>query len=135
MQTLGNKFEVDGRLKGELNIVTINCDIGANRCDVPVKAPGFALVFMQADAPQLSLGESTITFETTAFTKTANTMTIDPSVLATSNGMSGMDRTRLGSSSKGSVSGGMGLHTFVPGLAALLSMATGGAFVLMAFTT
>ncbi|KAJ7126148.1 glycoside hydrolase family 79 protein [Mycena epipterygia] len=98
-QTLGTSHEVDGRFKGDLNVTTVSCDTSANTCAVRVPAPGFALVFLTAEADI-----STVTFSTTAYTNTANTATVAPSVLATSNGMSGKD-WELGSTSSGSNNG------------------------------
>ncbi|KAF8651054.1 hypothetical protein AX16_004917 [Volvariella volvacea WC 439] len=123
-QTLGTKFTVDGRLRGDLNIVTIACDQSANTCSVPVPAPGFALVFL-TDAEVLSMDESTHTYATTAHTLTMNTATVDPAVLETSNGSSERERGALGSTSKGSVSGaqrtrgvlGQGVGVVVLGMA------------------
>ncbi|EKM76173.1 hypothetical protein AGABI1DRAFT_115938 [Agaricus bisporus var. burnettii JB137-S8] len=104
-QTFGNKFEVDGRFKGDLNVVDIPCDTANNACIIPVKAPGFALVFFNTDDDITELGQATSTFTTSAHTKFLNTATIDPEVLATSNGHSGKDRARMGSTSKGSTNG------------------------------
>jgi len=103
-QTLGNRFEVDGRLKGDLSVAEISCDIPNSACTIPLSSPGFALVFFDANDELTTLGQTTETFSTTTNTKTANTATIDPAVLATSNGHSGKDRSVLGSTSKGSVS-------------------------------
>ena len=102
-QTLGANFEADGRLKGDLNVVTVPCDTAANTCTVTVPAPGFALVFLndQSYTDSTPSGE-TITFATTAGTRTINTATVDPKVLETSNGHSGKDRTDIRSTSKGS---------------------------------
>lgn len=101
---MGNRFEVDGRLKGDLNVAEITCDITNNACTIPLSSPGFALVFFDANDELTTLGQTTETFSTSTNTKTANTATIDPAVLATSNGHSGKDRNVLGSTSKGSVS-------------------------------
>jgi len=103
-QSFGNRFEVDGRLKGELNVTTIPCDQSANVCRIPVRAPGFALVFM-GDNDVVGIGQATQTYPTTAGTRTANTATVEPSVLATSNGHSEKDRLSQGSTSPGSVVG------------------------------
>lgn len=102
-QSLGANFQSDGRLQGELNVVNVPCDTTTNTCTVTVPAPGFALVFLndQAYTDSTPSGE-TITFATTAITKTLNTATIDPKVLETSNGHSGKDRVNLGSTSQGS---------------------------------
>ncbi|KAG1852844.1 hypothetical protein DFJ58DRAFT_728345 [Suillus subalutaceus] len=72
----------------------------SNTCQVTVPAPGAALVFLSSNAYAESGNPSTQTFSTTAVTKTVNTARIDPSVLATSNGMSGAT-WELGSTSKG----------------------------------
>ncbi|KIK59059.1 glycoside hydrolase family 79 protein [Collybiopsis luxurians FD-317 M1] len=67
----------------------------------------FALVFLTDDALSESGGDgdqTTITFPTTAYTKLQNTATVDPQVLATSNGDRG---GRLGSTRKGSANGGV----------------------------
>ncbi|KAL7278756.1 hypothetical protein ACG7TL_007763 [Trametes sanguinea] len=93
-QSLGGQFEADGRLKGDLDIQTVQCDQGANTCQVKVPAPGFALVFMSDEAMQESEPASTATFATTVVTKAKNTVTIDPEVLATSNGHKGMKGSR-----------------------------------------
>lgn len=105
-QTFGTQFTVDGRLRGDLSIDTIQCDTTANTCVISVPAPGFALVFISSTALQESNPTSEMTFSTTAYTQTGNTVTVNPSVLATSNGHSGVDREQLGSTSKGSVSSG-----------------------------
>jgi hypothetical protein len=96
VQTLGTIHEVDGRLKNDLNIVTIACNTSANTCVVPVPAPAFALVFL-GTAETIA----TATFSTSVYTNTANTATIAASVLSTSNGMSGKT-WELGSTSSGS---------------------------------
>ena len=102
-QNLGANFKSDGRLLGELNVVNVPCDTTTNTCTVTVPAPGFALVFLndKAYTDSTPSGE-TVTFATTAFTKTINTATIDPQVLKTSNGHSGKDRVNMRSTSKGS---------------------------------
>ncbi|KAJ6514298.1 glycoside hydrolase family 79 protein [Mycena vitilis] len=93
-QTMGTKFTVDGRFKGDMNIVSIPCDTTANTCVVPVPAPGFALVSLVAESDI-----STVTFSTTAYTNVAGTATVAPEVLQTSNGMSGKD-WQMGSTSR-----------------------------------
>ncbi|KAJ6514297.1 glycoside hydrolase family 79 protein [Mycena vitilis] len=103
-QTLGTKFTVDGRFKGDLNIVSIPCDTNANTCVVPVPAPGFALVSLLAESDI-----SPVTFSTTAHTNTAGTATVAPEVLSTSNGMSGKN-WQLGSTSKSHKSGAHSLR-------------------------
>ncbi|KAJ6577637.1 hypothetical protein B0H19DRAFT_932173 [Mycena capillaripes] len=85
-QTFGKNFESDGRPMGDEDIKTVNCDTTAQTCTVDVPAPGFALVFLTDDAFTENKGAPTMTFPTTAHTKTHNTATVDPSVLSTSNG-------------------------------------------------
>ena len=108
-QTFGPNFKSDGRLQGEEQIVNVPCDTATSTCTVTVPAPGFALVFLNDKA----YGDSTpsggtLTFATTAYTRTVNTATIDPKALATSNGHSGKDRADMTSTSKGSSPNGAG---------------------------
>jgi len=108
-QTLGANFKSDGRLQGEERIVDVPCDVAANTCTVTVPAPGFALVFLNDKAYQDSIPSgNTITFATTARTRTVNTVTIDPKVLETSNGHGGKDRVRMKGTSKGGSPNGAG---------------------------
>ena len=101
-QTLGGRFQVDGRLQGAPDVQTIPCDTNTNACQIRVPAPGAAVVFFSADAQDAAgEGEGAQTFPTTALTKTRNTATIDPAVLATAQGMSGRDRSREGGTSPG----------------------------------
>ena len=106
-QSLGANFKSDGRLQGEEKVVTVPCDAASNTCTVNVPAPGFALVFLsdKAYTDSVPSGE-VVTFATTAYTRTINTATIDPKVLETSNGHSGKDRVKMGSTSKGSSTNG-----------------------------
>ena len=102
-QTLGANFKSDGRLRGEETVVNVPCDITTNTCIVTVPAPGFALVFLNDRAFEDSVPSgNTVTFATTARTKTVNTATIDPKALETSNGHRGKDRVKMQSTSKGS---------------------------------
>ena len=95
------------------------CDQVQNSCVVNVPAPGAALVFF-SDAAQAAQ----TTFATTAVTKTKNTVTVDPSVLATSNGQSGRQRlAQQGGTSEGDPSGAA--RAAAPGLAALFAFLAG----------
>ncbi|KAF5379068.1 hypothetical protein D9615_005942 [Tricholomella constricta] len=71
---------------------------------IPVKASSFALVFL-TDPAAPSTEDLPLTFQTSTFTQTINTATMDPEVLATSNGHSRKERAKLGSTSAGSVNG------------------------------
>lgn len=97
-QTFGSYFESDGRLKGDLDVQTVQC--ANNLCQIQVPAPGFALVFLTDNAYSESTPQNTQTFPTTVHVREKNTATVDPSVLATSNGSNGVSRKALGSTSK-----------------------------------
>ena len=84
-QTFGSNFESDGRLRGTPALQTVGCNTQANTCQVKVPAPSFALVFL-LDAAVIPVSSATLTFPTTAVTRTRNTVYIDPSLLANSNG-------------------------------------------------
>ncbi|EIW56404.1 uncharacterized protein TRAVEDRAFT_72998 [Trametes versicolor FP-101664 SS1] len=101
-QTFGGRFQADGRLSGQEFVQTITCDQGANTCQIPVPAPGVALVFLSSDA-QTNADPTTMTFSTTAVTKAAETLTVAASALATSNGHGG--KLPLSGTSKGSSGG------------------------------
>ncbi|KAF8267751.1 hypothetical protein EI94DRAFT_1729509 [Lactarius quietus] len=126
-QTLGNDFEVDGRLSGTLNVTTISCDTSSNTCSIPVPAPGFALVFLTSAALSAVSPASTVTFPTTTQTRTVNTVFIDPAVLATSYGHSGMEDVH-GATSPGS-SDASSLRSAIPGALVLLAVTLGAVAV------
>lgn len=78
------------------------------------------------------MSQATRTFSTSAYTKTLNTARVAPSVLATSNGHSGVDREKMGSTSSrlknetllGDAKGGM--RGMRPGVGALVGLVAGG---------
>ncbi|KAI8996272.1 glycoside hydrolase superfamily [Trametes punicea] len=125
-QTFGGRFQADGRLSGTEVIQTISCNQGANTCQIPVPAPGAALVFISNDA-QSSTDPPTLTFSTTAVTKAVETLQVASSVLATSNGHSGKDLP-LAATSKGSSGGANALG--VPLALCLTSLVMGAALLL-----
>jgi len=47
---MGDQFGSDGRLKGDLSVVTIQCDMTTQMCPIPVKASSVALVFLTAQS-------------------------------------------------------------------------------------
>ncbi|KIJ62902.1 glycoside hydrolase family 79 protein [Hydnomerulius pinastri MD-312] len=98
-QTFGGTFASDGRPTGSLSIQTIPCDTTSSTCTVPLPAPCIALIFLTPTAFSESNPSTIQTFATTAYTKTVNTATINPSVLATSNGMNGAERGTVASTS------------------------------------
>jgi len=108
-----------------LNVTTISCDQNANTCSVPVPAPGFALVFLTEDALDAVSPTSTVTFPTTGTDSTSTHVYIDPSMLATSYGHSGMRDVR-GATSSGSFSSAVSAQcTVLSGAFALLAAALG----------
>ena len=125
-KTYGATFATDGRLQGDQDVQTVNCDQSANTCEVQVPAPGFALVFLTSTAFSESNPSTTQTFSTTSLTKTQNTATVPASVLATSNGHSG-STLKLGSTSNENLSGAQAVA--IPGMAALVAMICGGTVV------
>lgn len=128
-QTFGGHFESDGRLQGDEDIQTVDCDSSTNTCSIKVPAPGFALVFLTDDAFSDSAGGgSPTTFSTSAFTKTVNTATVDSEVLATSNGRRHRKHI-LGSTSKGSMNGAIGVSQALPRVAILGAMIVGALIV------
>ncbi|KAJ3926594.1 MAG: hypothetical protein NXY57DRAFT_870106, partial [Lentinula lateritia] len=90
--------------EGTESIQTISCDQSTQVCSVSVPAPGAALVFLTNDLSEME-GAPLTMFATTTAMNAGNTATVDASVLATSNGNNG--KSPLGSSSKGSVNGGV----------------------------
>ncbi|KAH9061953.1 hypothetical protein EDB87DRAFT_1716698 [Lactarius vividus] len=126
-QTFGNNFGSDGRLVRDLNVTTVECDTTANTCSVPVPAPGFALVFLTSDALSAVSPASTVTYPTTVQTRTLNTIFIDPSMLATSYGHSGMEDI-FGATSSGS-SSALALRVTLPGGPTVFAAALGAVMV------
>ncbi|KAF7321151.1 Glyco-hydro-79C domain-containing protein [Mycena chlorophos] len=112
-QTFGGFFESDGRPMGTEDVQTVQCD---GTCQIKVPAPGFALVFLGGtNALTESKGGPSETYSTTKLTKSVNTATINPSVLATSNGHGGSAdglkiNNELGSTSHGSANAAAGLQ-------------------------
>ena len=126
-QTLGNTFEADGRLSGDLNVTTVQCDTAANTCSIPIHAPCFALVLLTSDALSAVSPASTVTYATSTQTRTANTIYIDPAVVATSYGHSGMENVR-GATSSGS-NGAARMRGTLPGAVVLLTVVLGAVAV------
>ncbi|KAF8837650.1 hypothetical protein BDN67DRAFT_1071283 [Paxillus ammoniavirescens] len=123
-QTFGdNTFASDGRLTGSVSIQTIPCDSTSSTCTIPLPAPCIALVFLTPSALAESNPSTTQTFATTAYTKDVNTATINPTVLATSNGMSGAQRQQLGSTSNENGAMGVGVGMGVVGMMSAAGLA------------
>jgi len=120
-QTFGTAFTSDGRPTGTEQIQTVTCK-SDNTCDVQVPAPGFALVFLTDISSDAETYPAVKTFSTTALTKTINTVSINPSLLATSNGQAGANFMPAGTS-KGKKPNGAA--QFLPHLTVVLCIALG----------
>ncbi len=123
--TLGDPQTSDGRLNGTLNVTSIDCDQTANTCSIPVPAPGFALVFLTSDAINAVSPTSTVTFPTTTARSTSSHIFIDPSMLATSYGHSGMKFVRGATSDHNYTSGASPRDAMLSGALTLLAGAAG----------
>ncbi|KAF7967416.1 hypothetical protein HWV62_34391 [Athelia sp. TMB] len=124
-QSFGPAYGADGRLQGNLSVVTVPCSGGA--CPIHVPAPGFALVSLTDAAFSEVNPTAPATFSTTTSkTKSYNTATINPSVLATSNGHGGSaGKIFLGATSKESNAAARGAGAG----AAVVALALGAAVV------
>ncbi|KAH7882118.1 glycoside hydrolase family 79 protein [Phlebopus sp. FC_14] len=120
-QTFGDAFSSDGRPVGVIDVKTIDCNQTNNVCNVQVPAPGVALVFLTDQALAESDQGPTMTFPTTAYTKLENTATINPSVLATSNGNRGLSDSLAGTSKGTQHSGAFGLSQALPSLGGIIA--------------
>lgn len=91
-------------------------------CQVKVPAPGFALVFLTDNAMFESDQSPTMTFSTTAYTDIHGpTVTIDPSVLATSNGEKGLADALAGTSKGRQMNSALGFAQALPSLFAVMA--------------
>ncbi|KAG8918375.1 hypothetical protein FRC01_001896 [Tulasnella sp. 417] len=99
-QTFGPQFMSDGRLYGDLDVQTIQCNAADGTCNIPVPGPSVALVFLNDNAYQNSGGDhqEPVTFATSVTTQKIF-LTMDQAQLNSSNGRSGSDP--LGTTSEG----------------------------------
>lgn len=126
-------FESDGRLTGDKDIKTISCSDGS--CQVKVPAPSFALVFLSEQALGESDSGASRTFATTLHTKTIDTITVDPRVVATSNGHSGFSKHGTWSTSRGTDhNAAYLLSQTIPSAVSLFSVVAGALMIGNAFT-
>ncbi|GJJ14346.1 hypothetical protein Clacol_008610 [Clathrus columnatus] len=130
-QTFGGALESDGTLQGTRDTATINCDTEQNLCHVPIPAPGLAVLFLTPEAQNMSISnDPEITFTTTATTVALRiTATINPSVLATSNGYGGSNR-QVGSTSFGSLTNS-GQRLSVSLFSVVITMVVGAIFTIV----
>ncbi|KAJ9114611.1 hypothetical protein QFC22_005484 [Naganishia vaughanmartiniae] len=130
-QTMGAAYTSDGRLYREQETVSIQCDMTAKTCSVPVYAPSMALVFLTTGAMQEAVGseQATATFGTTYIN--VGSATVDPAALSTGNGQMGSSATGATSEGSAQTSGTTGILA-VSSLMALLLVAS-TSFALQAF--
>lgn len=130
-QTMGDQFGSDGRLQGQEQTDTVQCTGGT--CTVTVKAPQFALVFLD-NQDAIDPGLSTQTWATSVTTKLGGIAIVAPSILATSNGRGGAQEAfNVGGTSSGSknyVSGAQRRVLVSGGLAGVVAMIVGAWAVL-----
>jgi hypothetical protein len=135
-QYFGGVFESDGRPMGQESSETIPCTNG--QCTATVPAPGVVVVYMSdaiygnaesASFTQTGQGQEggSMTFSTTARTKGGNTATVDPSVLATSNGHKAANELGGGTSKGKSRGESVGVNVVMGVVGALV----GGAMVVL----
>ncbi|KAG8951956.1 hypothetical protein FRC04_005289 [Tulasnella sp. 424] len=107
-QTFGPQFMSDGRLQGDLQIETVQCNGADGTCSIRVPGPGVALVFLN-DAALKSSGAEVSQVQTFATTTTTGRVipTMDQAELMSSNGRNG--KTPIGSTSEGSANGAQAL--------------------------
>ncbi|KAJ7692569.1 glycoside hydrolase family 79 protein [Mycena rosella] len=124
-QTFGAAFESDGRPTGTEQIHTVACNPD-NTCNITVPAPGFALVFLADVSADAESYLAVQTFPTTgAVTKTQNTASINPTLLATSNGQAGANFMQAGTSLGRKKGKTAAAARFLPHLAVVVSISLG----------
>ena len=102
-------------------MTTVACDQTTNTCSIPVPAPGFALVFLTSDALDAVSPTSTVTFPTTDTRSSATHISIDPNILVTSNGHTGMRNVRAGTTPGHKISGAFPRYVVLSSALALLA--------------
>jgi hypothetical protein len=130
-QTMGASYTSDGRLYGEQETVSIQCDMMAKTCAIPVYAPSIALVFLNNAAAQEAVGaeEITSTFATTVVN--VGSATVDPGALQTGNGQMGSGATGATSQGSAQQSGAVPVLTLSTIVATILATSTAMALHLM----
>ena len=87
-----------------MNITEITCNITNNVYTIPLLSFGFTLIFFDTNNESTTLSQTMETFSISTHTKIVDMATVDPAVLAMSNGHSRKNRNVLGSTSKRSSS-------------------------------
>ncbi|KAF8064391.1 glycoside hydrolase family 79 protein [Lyophyllum atratum] len=120
-QTFGDNYASDGRPMGTENITIVPCPNSI--CVIRVPAPSYALVFLTDSAFTETGGAPSTTFSTTFRTQVRNTVSVDPAVLATSNGHTAMGgKGKLGGTSDGANGAGGGVG---PGVGTVWAVVVG----------
>lgn len=130
-QTMGASYTSDGRLYGEQETISIQCDMNAKTCSIPVYAPSIALVFLTTTAMQEAVGaeEATSTFATSVIN--VGSATVDPGALSTGNGQMGNGATGATSQGSAQQSGAIPVLTLSTIVATILATTTAVALHLM----
>lgn len=130
-QTMGASYTSDGRLYGQQETVSIQCDMNAKTCSIPVYAPSIALVFLTDAAVQEAVGAEQITSTIATSVVNVGSATVDPGALQTGNGQMGAGAT--GATSQGSAmqSGAAPVLTLSTIVVSILATTTAIAFHLI----
>ena len=129
-QTLGSQFASDGRLQGTESVQSLTCDTSSNTCMITVPAPGMALVSF---TPTSDAAYPTHTYATSTMSATTTKATVDPSVIATSNGSKG-GGAGMGSTSREKSQTSRATSQVAPSLFVFLGMLFGTALLGRAHT-
>ena len=125
---MGDQFKSDGRLQGSEDVKTIPCSGGI--CNIPVKAPQFALVFLDSSTA-VDQTVATKTFMTSVATRLGGgPYLFAPGEVATSNGRGGAQELfNLGGTSQGKHNGAGSQVVYRGGLVALVAALVSGAWL------
>jgi len=100
-QTMGDQYGSDGRLQGNVSTTTIVCTNSI--CNIPVKAPQFALVYLNNN-DTINPTLSTQTWPTSVQTRLEGPVLVPASILSTSNGRGGAQEAfNVGDTSSGGI--------------------------------
>jgi hypothetical protein len=130
-QTMGASYTSDGRLYQEQETVSIQCDMAAKTCSIPVYAPSIALVFLTNAAVQEAVGEEQVTSTFATTVVNVGSATVDPGALSTGNGQMGSGATGATSQGSAQQSGAIRAVTLSTIVATILATTTAVALHLM----
>lgn len=130
-QTMGASYTSDGRLYQEQETVSIQCDMTAKTCSIPVYAPSMALVFLTNGAMQEAVGEEQVTSTFATSVVNVGSATVDPGAMSTGNGQMGSGGTGATSQGSAQESGAIRVMTLSTMVATMLVSTTAVALHLM----